>query len=206
MAISHVQPGQALPSSTLNAMIDGVNQAALTGIVPTTVAGTGVTVSANGSVTCSNTTKASLNGVFTGGYDNYRIVWNVPTRSAGASLVWQLRQTGTDVTATDYNWSRGYDSGTSRTVNSGTATTSLPCDFAFSATMTSDGYMDLFGPAKAGYTSTSGIAALWSGTATASLTTSGYVALPSASDGISFSLTSGTFSGMFRIYGYNNLT
>lgn len=70
-------------------------------IVPTSVAGSGVSVSASGKVTFTAATSVSVNGCFTSSYDNYLIVSRL---SASTDLVVQgrLRLSGTDASGSNY--------------------------------------------------------------------------------------------------------
>lgn len=207
MVISLMTVGQKLTAAIMNQIIGAVNQTALTGIIPTSVAGTGVTMSPDGSVTATNAASVSLNGVFSGTYDNYRIVFNSTTRSAANTLYLRLRQAGTDIATATTNYSRGYDSGTTRTVNQVSAATSAPLDVGNAVGQTSDGYLDMFGPAKGSYTAAAGIAVVAAGTTITTLTTGFQNSTTSSSDGFTILLGGGgTFSATIRVYGYNNLT
>lgn len=73
-------------------------------MTPSSIAysGTSASINADGSVTFSAMTSLSLNGVFTGDYDNYMAVI---TGTCGTSVVTnngRLRASGVDATATNY--------------------------------------------------------------------------------------------------------
>lgn len=206
MAISLVAVGQKITAALMNQVIGQVNGIALIGIKPTSVAGTGVTVSNNGSVTFTNATTVSLNGVFTGTYDNYRIVWNSSTRSSNNTMYFRLRQAGTDISTTTYAFNKGYDTGTARVVQQNTAQNMAALDIAAGIGQTSDGYTDIFGPANGGYTTGTGLCFVWVGGVPYTITTGFYNSTATGSDGISFFPSAGTWSGTIRVYGYNNLT
>lgn len=207
MAISLMTVGQKITAAILNSIINVVNQTALNGIIPTSVAGTGVTVSPNGSITITNGTIMSVNGVFSGSYDNYRITWTSSTRSATNSLAFRLRAAGTDLTTSTYDYVRGVDAGTTRTVTSSSAATTVPIDNGIAVGMTSNGVIDLFGPALTTPTTANVQSASIASSAASSVQT-GFTNESAASyDGFSISMTSpNTFSGIVRVYGYNNLT
>lgn len=205
MAISLVAVGGIIKAGVINAIIKQVNLTALNGIVPTSVNGTGVAMTANGQVTFTNASAVNVNGVFTGSYDNYRIVWNSSTRSASTTMYIRLRQAGTDITTATYAFNKGYDTGTARTVQQTTAATSAAMDAAAGAGMTSDGYTDIFGPSKAGYTSGTGLCFLWDGSTPYTVTTGFYNSTATTSDGFTMFPATGTWSGTLRVYGYNNL-
>ena len=64
-------------------------------IVPSSVAGSGVSVSASGKVTFTAATSVSVNGCFTSSYDNYLIVCRA-SMSTNVSAFYRLRASGTD--------------------------------------------------------------------------------------------------------------
>lgn len=75
-------------------------------VTPTSVDKTGTgstaTVNTNGSVTFSSCTTLSLNGVFTSNFDNYMIV-SLETGTAGSEAVlYRLRSSFSDASATNY--------------------------------------------------------------------------------------------------------
>lgn len=206
MVIPLFAVGQKITASLLNSIIGGVNQTALSGIVPTSVAGTGVTVSPNGKVTFTNASSVSLNGVFSGSFDNYRITWNSPTRTAAVSTAFRLRNAGVDATGTSYDYVKGVDSGTSRSVTGSSSNTNFPIDHGIAASILSNGVMDIFGPALTG--SVTGVinCAVLASSACYSTQISFANELTSTFDGFTMFLTSGTWSGTLRVYGYNTLT
>jgi hypothetical protein len=69
-------------------------------ITPTSVAGTGVTLS-GGQVNFSAATGVNVNGCFTSAYDNYLLAWDVISASAAGWTQVRLRLSGTDA-ATAY--------------------------------------------------------------------------------------------------------
>lgn len=70
-------------------------------IVPSSVSGSGVSVSASGKVTFTAATSVSVNGVFSATYDNYLIVMRVSASTNNAILT-RLRASGSDASGTDY--------------------------------------------------------------------------------------------------------
>ena len=70
-------------------------------VTPTSVAGTGVTLS-GGQVTFSAATAASVNGVFTSVYDMYKILINFTAQSAAANTFIRMRVAGTDNASANY--------------------------------------------------------------------------------------------------------
>lgn len=206
MAISPIGVGGKILASLINQLVTAANQTALSGIIPTSVAGTGVTVSPNGVVTFTNASTVSLNGVFSGSYDNYRVTWNSPTRSAAVSTAFRLRAAGTDLASATYDYVKGLDSGTTRTVSSSSSNTNFPIDHGAAAGQASNGVMDIFSPALGtGTTGTIQASALAS-SACYSTQISFANESTASYDGFTLSVSSGTFSGTVRVYGYNNLT
>lgn len=207
MVISLIGVGGKIKASLINQLIGLVNGIALNGIVPISVNGTGVTVSPNGKVTFVNATTVSLNGVFSGTYDNYRITWNSFNRSASGSIQFRLRAAGTDAT-TNYDYVKGVDSGTARAVSSSSSSTAVPLDQGVAAGQFSDGVMDLFGPAVSGFTTGTANSSVLS--ASVLYGTQVYIANENVAsyDGFTmYGLTGGeTWSGTIRVYGYNTLT
>lgn len=71
-------------------------------IVPSSVAGSGVSVSASGKVTFTAATSVSVNGCFSSTYDNYLIVMQSLPSSGGANMRIRLRLSGTDASGSNY--------------------------------------------------------------------------------------------------------
>jgi hypothetical protein len=88
-------------------------------ITPTSVAGSGVTLS-GGQINISAATSVSVNGCFTSAYDNYCV--NVAINSGSSSLNLRYRASGTDASSANYDEGGNYG-GTSSgnfNVNAGT--------------------------------------------------------------------------------------
>lgn len=208
MVIPLMSVGQKLTAAIVNQIIGGVNQTALAGIAPTSVAGTGVTASANGVVTFTNATAVSLNGVLSGTYDNYRITWSSSTRSQNVGLYFRLRQAGTDVSTATYDWVQQTASGTTSSVASSSSATGARIDNGVAIAQRSSGVFDLFGPALSGQATLGTVqASVLSASALTSFNTSLACETTTSSDGITiYAGGTSTFSGVLRVYGYNNLT
>lgn len=208
MVISLIQVGKTVAASTINAIIAAVNQTALTGIVPTSVDGTGVTLSPNGKVTFVNAPSVSLNGIFSGSFDNYRITFNSTTRSTLTTWACRLRLAGTDLTSATYDFARGYDSGTARTITSSTAAAGFLIDIGIAAGQASNGHIDIFNPGAALMTTGNITAGVLASSAIYSVQIAFANENTSAYDGITFYpvTAGGTWSGTVRVYGYNTLT
>jgi hypothetical protein len=212
LVIQHVQPGGALPSATVNALIDGVNLTALQGIVPTVTAPSSgsVVVSANGSITFTNASNVSVNGCFTGAFDDYRVVLKITGRSSGNWTNMRLRQAGADLVTATYNGMQFYAHGTATTVQTSTGATASAVDLGPAVNATADGYFDVYGPALGGYTVCQANTTVYSSGNNIYAVRSDWQNTTAApSDGftlLSAGGTANTFTGVLRIYGYNNLT
>ena len=166
-------------------------------IVPSSVAGSGVSVSASGKVTFTAATSVSVNGVFDSTYDNYLVVIR-HVASAATTLRFRMRASGTDnATASSYTLQRLTASGTSVT---GTRNS---YDFSFGPTATSSpngSHYYVYGPALAQPTAlrsvnvdNNGSARILDGATTHNQSVS--------YDGISFFPSSGDVTGALTIYG-----
>ena len=72
-------------------------------IVPSSVAGSGVSVSASGKVTFTAATSVSVNGVFDSTYDNYLLVIReVHSASTAETANLRLRASGSDASGSNY--------------------------------------------------------------------------------------------------------
>lgn len=204
MAISFVSVGGKITASLINKLIAVVNGTALNGIIPTNV--TGGTVTANGAVTFTNSSSVSLDGVFSGSYDNYRITVTSTTRSASSGVNFRLRQGGTDMTTATYDWVRTNSAGTAVTVASSSAGTASPLDQGVAAGQSAWVAMDIFGPALAQTTGASSLTSILASGGLTSLQVSMANETAASSDGFTLYPLAGTWSGTIRVYGYNNLT
>lgn len=85
-------------------------------MTPTSIAysGTSASINADGSVDFSAVTSLSLNGVFTGDYDNYMVAIR-NTANGTDNLCYRLRSSGSDTTTSTYTRQFVYANGTSVT-------------------------------------------------------------------------------------------
>lgn len=172
-------------------------------IVPTSVAGTGVTVGANGVVSGATGASVSINGIFSGEFDNYLGV--VRATVVTTSLLARLRAAGVDASgASDYAV-QGIASGAGASTisaTSGASTASISTAANLNEHRVS---MTLFNPADAEPTFMTSHFVEFSGTSGASGTVGTRHALSTAYDGITYLTGSGNFSGFVgRFYGYND--
>jgi hypothetical protein len=174
-------------------------------INPTSVAGSGVTLS-NGTVTISAASSASVNGVFSSLFDNYRVIWSPSAYSNAAQTQTniRLRVSGADNSNANYYWSRNFFGdgvGGGSSVNLGTVwqlgDTNTPLHYFT---------MDIYSPFLSRRTSFTAQTAAWQ-TATSVfflINTAGTTSVTTSYDGFTLSASAGTFSGELRIYGYRN--
>jgi len=177
----------------------------LVSVAPTTVGKTGAsstaTASTNGQVTFALCETLTLNGVFTSAYANYRILW-AGLASGNPSLQARMSVGGTANTTSNY--SRQQLVASSTTV-SGLRETAQSLWIICNNINTTEGdnmSMDIFNPQATKNTSFSNIAhSTTSGAYWQSVT--GYFSATTSFDGIQLFPTTGNFSGIVTVYGYN---
>jgi len=205
MALSLATVGGKITAAFINAIIGLVNRQGATAVIPTSVAGTGVTLGAGGKVSFAASTAVSVNGCFNSDFDTYRI--EIDSTSSGAAVYTLVeRLSGT-------NAATAYDVQTNATVNA----TSFPAQslnqtswtmnaqaFAGKMNMT----IDLYNPALA--VATTGLATV-GGAANPMTTTAALIQVlflshrtTTAYDGFTLTASTGTITGSIRIYGKNN--
>jgi len=122
MAISLVTVGGKITAAIQNAIIGQVNAQGLTGVVPTSVAGTGVALGANGKVTFTAATSISVNTAFTATYDHYFLLLDCPAIATAANLLLRLRAAGTDLSTSSYGYGGTSNTATASSVSTGITT------------------------------------------------------------------------------------
>ena len=188
---------------------DWGSRAGLAKIVPSSVAvgsGTG-SASTTGTVTFSGASSISLNNCFSSAYDNYRVILNINTNSADATINLKMRASGSD-NSLYYSYGRiivvrsggsgtenGYD------VTTGWAIGQVDADAQahfFSATL------DICSPYLSQYTTLNQVGSFIS-TSTQIYGTAGGGAHGQqiVFDGLSIIPTAGNITGTLFVYGYN---
>lgn len=208
MVIGNVAVGGVIRAATTNQVISASNTIGLVGIIPYSVEGSGVSVSPNGQITFTGATGVSINGVFGSNFDTYRIVVQSTARSSASPTQLRLRTVRVD-DATNYVWTKTVTSGASLNdafTSSGSAT-SVPIDDGLQVNQITLTTIDLAYPGQGAVKS--GIITgtnLFGGTMSTHTIGIGTSNSPVA-DGFSlFPLTNAaTWSGVVRVYGYNNL-
>lgn len=204
MAISLVAVGGKITAALMNSVITRANAQGTTGIIPTTVAGTGVALGTNGQVTITAATTASINGCFTSTYDNYRVVLNVTTASTANNVGWRLRASGTDDSGADYDWTDTVNSGSAVSSVASAAQTSWVGFNPASSTIAVYDF-DFFSPALSVQTSAKGTIHIPKAAAVPAFANTVLThRLSTAYDGFTLIPSTGTFTGTVRVYGYNN--
>lgn len=176
-------------------------------VVPSSVAGTSVTLNATTGVVSwsGSASTVSVNGCFTSAFTNYLIQWDNTAASATMNVRFRLRAAGTDSTGSNY----GHEiiTGSGGVVSSGTSgtTTSWQCSADTSSTAFGvSGEIRVFNPALA--IRTRGILDATTFITTASLRRASVAAghdLTTAYNGFTMFPSSGTWSGTLKVYGYN---
>lgn len=103
MTITRVAVGETVRAAKQNELIDQANLSSGIGMIPTSVAGSGVSFdSTTGIVSFSAASAVTVNGCFTADFRNYEVEWDIPTTSTNNNLTFQLRASGSTA-ATGYD-------------------------------------------------------------------------------------------------------
>jgi hypothetical protein len=170
-------------------------------ITPTSVAGSGVTLSGS-AISFAAATAGNVNGCFTTTYDVYRLLFRGSTSAAGG-ISSRLRVAGTDASGANYNAQLVFGSSATAGASASVSGTSWPSigDGSIAETVCQFS-MDLFRPALAEQTSFNSHQGYVDLAAVASQV--GRHTLTTAYDGITLFRASGTLTGTLRIYGLRN--
>ena len=206
MALSLATVGGKITAYLFNQVVGAVNKQGMTAIVPTGVTPSGgmATVGTNGVITLSAVSnELGINGLFTSGFDNYRLILNL-NKSASYDLAVRMRSTGLDNSAAQYNSQRTGVSGTATNASQQLAGTSWPWDQGAVIGAT-DFIVDLLGPALVTATRATTSFGSVSSTGATTVGTGYHVhSVATAYDGLGLIFASGTVTGTIRVYGYNN--
>ena len=163
-------------------------------IVPTSVAGTGVSYSGNGIITATGSTSITVNGIFSAAYTNYRIIVST-TGSSVPTNKSTLRFTtaGTVNTTTNYTWAHAFVQGTSTGVaGQTTAVTSMTTPFF------NDMILEVYSPFSSSRATMVNVNSVYAGT---NFYGQAGFNLSTSFDG--FQLTNNTFDVTIQVYGYS---
>lgn len=172
----------------------------LTLVSPSSIANSGGSASSTGGTTTfTGVSSVSLNGVFSGDYQNYKVVASL-TGNATSTGFLRLRTSGSDITASNYYYERLYSSGGT---SGGATASALSYFYDMFHTDTSGTNVtvvaDIFSPQIA---SNTGFQSTGTGRRTRiSLCGGGYDATTQA-DGLTVAIASGAITGTVRVYGY----
>jgi hypothetical protein len=201
--------GSALNSPSHSAQHADLNDAAekietymgLVKVIPTSVAGSGVSLSSVGTVTFSAASTASINGCFSALYQNYKIEISITT-SNQTTLQYRFRTAGSDNSTANYsNQALVADS---TTVSAARSTSQTIGDLG-QMVLTDLSFFDItlyspFDTAKTGML-------VQNGSFVGEAYMRNQVSIMKAStsfDGITLIPTAGTITGTARVYGYRN--
>ena len=154
------------------------------------------------SATFTAATTTSVNNCFTSSYDWYRILIRT-TASVGNALLLRLRLSGTDATGTDYN--QQYLQAQNTTVAAARNTSQTSTQVMAQSITENIAIIDVFSPALATPTTYQSV-----NPRNANSTTpdqfffAGGHNVSTAYDGFTLFMSSGTFTGTLRVYGYRN--
>jgi hypothetical protein len=176
-------------------------------VTPTSVSGTGVTLS-NGKVSFSASTAISVNGVFSTAYEHYVVMLNLKASANGLIVNMRFRASGSDTSSALYNWAhmRLGSNGTSYNTTGASAT-----EFMIGNTDSTGRTGIVFDVFSPNTTETRKVVASRGGAYQTGITSfltiagGGECASATAFDGFTiFPNTADNFTGSLRVYGYQN--
>jgi hypothetical protein len=173
----------------------------LVSMTPTSIAhsGTSAAINADGGVDFTACTSISLNGCFTSDFDNY-LIYIGGTSSAGAFTRIRMRTAGSDVTTGTYTIQHININGTS--VTSGRDGAQSWLDAMYWQTTAPNNFMlHVYGPNLAQATAIRCVTQD-SDSSARMYETAGTHSLATAYDSISFFRSSGSFTGLIHVFGY----
>jgi hypothetical protein len=168
-------------------------------ITPTSVAGSGVTLS-GGEVSMSAATGVNVNGCFTSNYQNYQI-WFDALGSQDSTLLLRMRLAGSDNSASSYAYQQLDAASTSVTGSRGTAQTSMY--FGYATTTRGWHFVNIFNPNLASATLVQSQTAFNVAGPNLTIFMGGHN-VATAFDGFSIIVGAGNITGKLRVYGLRN--
>ena len=173
-------------------------------ITPTSIAYSGGSASVSGGqITFSGISSISLNGCFSSTYENYRIIIRA-SHPSGEYLNARLRSSGTDNTASSYQYNSQQAFNTSWTALRAGAASATIGDFGYFHSTSAGLFCDISGPALTAPTSWIYTGSYFTGTTHSSLYGATIHSASTSFDGITFYPLSSTITGTIRVYGYKN--
>jgi hypothetical protein len=168
-------------------------------ITPTSVAGSGVTLS-GGQVTMASATSVNVNGCFTSQYQNYQFVFDA-LGSTNINLNLRMRLAGSDDSTSNYFYQ--YLDAASSAVSGARFTSQTSMYFAYATTGTGWQFVNIFNPNLASATFVQSHTGFNITSPNLTLFTGGHN-VATAYDGFSIILASGNITGKLRVYGLRN--
>jgi hypothetical protein len=172
----------------------------LISMAPTSIAysGTSAGINADGGVDFSAVTSLSLNGVFTSDYDNYLVIAQWTSSSAGAFVELRFRLSGTDATGSNYTYQALEANSTSV---AGARVTDTYGRSARGSTARTGYSWHIYGPALAQPTAYRSVSGSDFNSAYL-LDYAGTHSLSTAYDGITYYPSAGNITGNVHVFGY----
>jgi hypothetical protein len=179
----------------VNKTVGGLNL-----VVPTSV--TGGTLATNGAITFSASSGVSVNGCFSTVYDNYRMILNITSKGTTAHTNFRFRVSGSDNTASSYNWTASYYLASNNFQSYRTTNASFAQVWSSIGQDKEQASMEIYGPNLAATTAASISGSHGAG----DINWNGSLGHGSSTqfDGFTIYPSTGTLTGTIRIYGYNN--
>lgn len=176
------------------------NDIGLQPVIPASVAGTGVVLNSDGSVTCTASSTISVNGCFTAAYKNYLVVFDKTASSAANGGGVKLRAAGVDDVTANYDEQQWWTTGTTATAQAITGAAQFNAETVAGTEDIAE--WKFWSPALARATKLDIVSSVWSSaTVAVKAIIAGRHALATGYDGFSFVASTGTITGTFRIYG-----
>lgn len=173
-------------------------------VTPSSVVATGIlssaTINTNGSISYTNCTSLSLNGIFTSSYHNYVLITRFTSSAFGQTIRTFLRSSGVDSSVSG-TYNLQYLQAATTTISTAYDGTTARWDIGTVASSKTEGfYMHLYGPNLTG--PTSGKVVYIASGASIKIYNSSINHETSASyDGITLTLSSNDFTGTLSVYG-----
>lgn len=172
-------------------------------VTPASVSGSGVSLSGS-KVTFTGATSVSVNTCFTSSFTNYRLVGST-VGTASNIIQFRVRSGTTDRTNADYAWSRFVIAANNTTGSAGVYGDTYMVVGNYNSNSYSGFGVDIFNPNLAVMTSISGTSNEMAAAMFYSQFLGGISTSNAAYDGFTLIFPSGTVTGSFVLYGYNQL-
>jgi hypothetical protein len=171
-------------------------------ITPTSVAGSGVTLS-GGQVTFTAAATVSVNGCFTSAYANYLVLLHQSARSAASGTLVRMRAAGSDTSSSTYGYSQ-LRFGRSAFIVDGSAGTTTSFTVGYGATGNTEYRIMQFLNAAVSAQAAFDCSAFTTDSGNLGYQVSGICTQATAHDGFTYYPASGNVTGTLRVYGMRN--